>query len=90
MPSPSPVLLFGRGINALQILLLLTWTAVSQRKKCDSDGNDDVYPTQTHTQATGMFEGSYEMKQEILQYLIYTCVAGKTPPRRCLKIANKV
>ena len=56
--------MFGRGINTLQILLLLfAWTAVNQRKKCDSvppgdddmrsvtDGNDNVCPMQIHIHA---------------------------------------
>ena len=50
--------LFRRDINALQILLLFTWTAVSQRRTCESAPSgddcrrsltDDVCPMQTHT-----------------------------------------
>ena len=105
--SPSSVglqyrKLFGRGINALQILLLFfTWTAVSQRKKYDSappvddcmrsviDGNDDVCPMQIHIHAYYYVRGFIENKTGNIEMSNLDVFWEKHHTIRCLWISNK-
>ena len=92
--------MFLRGINVLQLLLL--WTAVSQRKKCESapsvddcmrsvtDGNDDVCPMQTHIHAYYYVRGFTGNKTGNIEMSHLDVFWQKHHSIRYLKIANRV